>query len=123
MNMGDALNRHVFLRFDRIDAEELLRPSPTQEVLLVRRLVVGVAGRDHHALHARLHQLVEVRSHAVGVGAIEERRVGGHAEARGHRGMHALHRNVIAAFAAHREIVVLALAVHMDREREVLRSA
>ncbi len=72
------------VRKDR--AEHLAALRAAQEVLLVGRLVIGVAGRDHHALHAGVHHLVEVAAHRVRVGAIEQRRVRRHAEARIHRG-------------------------------------
>ena len=59
-------------------------------------------------------------AHAVGVGAVEQRGVGRHAEAALHRFPDAFDRDVVAAFAADGEIVVLALAVHVDGEGQVL---
>ena len=93
----------------------------SQEVLLVRRLVVGVAGREHHAFDAELHHLVEESAHAVGIGAVEERGVGGDAEAAAAPlPASPSMRDVVSAFAADGEIVMLALAVHVDGERQIL---
>ena len=91
-----------------------------EEVLLVGRLVVGIAGREHHAFDAQVHHFVEESAHAVGVGAIEERGVGGDAESALHGLANAFDRDVISAFAADRKIVVLALAIQMDGERQIL---
>ena len=89
-------------------------------MLLVRRLVVGVARREHHAFDAQVHHLIEERADALRIGAIEKRRIGGDAEAALDRFANAVDRDVVAAFAADREIVVLALAIHVHGERQVL---
>ncbi len=115
------LNSHDFLPVRQNGAKELARLRLSEEVVLIWGLVVGVAGRDHHALDASFHQLIEVPAHAVGVGTVEQRRVGRNAEARSHRRADSLHRDIVAAFAAHRKVVMLLLAVHVDREREILR--
>ena len=66
------------------------------------------------------HHLVEEGAHAVGVGAVEQSRVGGDAEAARQRFLDSFQRFLVAAFHAHRKIVVLALPVHVHRERQVL---
>ena len=58
-------------------------------------------------------------AHALRVGAVEQRGVGGHAEAALQRLLHALDGHVVAALAADGEIVVFPLAVHVDGESEV----
>ena len=68
-----------------------------------------------------VHHFIEEAAHAVGIGAVEERRVGGHAEAALHGLLDAFNRDVVSAFAADGEIVVLALAVEVNREGQVLR--
>ncbi len=55
-----------------------------------------------------------------GIGAVEQRRVGRNAEASGNCGPHAFHSDVVTALTAHGEVVVLTLAVDVDRKREIL---
>ena len=50
-----------------------------------------------------------------GIGAVEQRGVGGDAEAARHRFAHTIDRQVVAALLAHREIVMFLLAVHDGR--------
>src|SRR5512145_997691 len=78
------------LREDR--REEVVRAPGAQEVLLIGRLGVAVARRDHHALDAQIHRLVEELAHPQGVRSVEKRRVGGHAEASTERLPDRLHR-------------------------------
>jgi len=52
----------------------------SEKMLLVRRLIVGVAGRKHHALYPELHHFVKEGAHTVGIGAIKQRRIRRHAE-------------------------------------------
>ncbi len=59
-------------------------------------------------------------AHAVGIGAVEEGGVGGDAEAALDGLFDAFDGDVVAAFAADGEVVVLALAVEMHGEGEVL---
>ncbi len=61
------------------------------------------------------------RADAVGIGAVEEGGVGGDAEAALDGLLDAFDGDVVAAFAADGEVVMLALAVEMDGEGEVLR--
>ena len=58
-----------------------------------------------------------------GLGAVEERRVGGDAEAAAERLADPLHRLVVDAVAAHRLVVLLAQPVHVHAERQVLARA
>ena len=89
-------------------------------MLLIGRLVVGVAGRDHHAFDAEVHHFVEERADALRIGAIEQRGVGGDAEAARTASRTPSTRDFVAAFVADRKIVMLALAVQVDGEGEVL---
>src|ERR1700728_3196679 len=89
-------------------------------MLLIGSLVVGISRRDHHALNTSYHQLVEVRTNTVRIGAIEQRSIRRHAETGSHSNPHALHRNVVTTLAAHREIMMLTLPIHMHLERKIL---
>src|SRR5260370_33005833 len=97
-------------------AEHPARLRLAKEMVLVGSLVVGVARRDHHAFNSRRHHLVEVRANAVGIGAVKERRVGGNPEACGNCGTNPTHRDVVAAFAADGEVMMLTLSVDVHRE-------
>ncbi len=61
-----------------------------------------------------------MRTHTVGVGAVEERRVGCNAEASSNCGANAFQRDIVAALTADGEVVMLALAVDVNGEREIL---
>src|SRR6267143_2844561 len=100
--------------------EQLVGALATEEMLLVGRLRVAVTRRDHHALHAEVHHRVEELAHSQRVGAVEERRVGRDAEAAPERLPDPLHRLGEDAVAADRLVVLLAEAVHVDAEGEVL---
>ncbi len=89
-------------------------------MILVRSLVVRIAGRNHHALHPGLHQFIEVCTHAVGVRAVEQGRIRRHTEARIDCGAHPTHSNVVPAFTADGKIVVLALAIDVYGKRKIL---
>ncbi len=119
-NSGLWLKTHFLWRFDKI----LLNSSPrlplAQEVLLVGSLVVAVPGREHHALDAEVGHLVEERPDALGVGALEQGRVGRDAEAPLHCLPDALDGHVVRPLPADGEVVVVLLPVHVDAEREVL---
>ena len=91
-----------------------------RKLVLVGRLLVAVAGREHDALDAHGHHLVEECADVVGIGAVEEGGVGGDAEAALDGLFDAFDGDVVSAFAADGEVVVLALAVEMDGEGEVL---
>src|SRR5437868_11136231 len=89
-------------------------------MLLVWRFIIGVARREHHALHAEFHHFVKESAHAVRVGAIKQRRVRGYPETALNLFTDAFHPQVIPTVAADRKIVVFALAIHVDRKRQVL---
>ena len=65
--------------------EEAPGSGASQEVLLIRRLVVRVSGREHHALDAQFHHFVEESPNALWIGTVEQRCVGGNAETAGQR--------------------------------------
>src|SRR5438874_67505 len=109
------------LRVREHGPKELVGALAAQEVLLVGRLRVAVARRDHHALDAEVHHRVEELAHAQRVGAVEERRVGRDAESTPERLADPLHRLGEDAVAADRFVVLLTEAVHVDAEGEVLR--
>jgi hypothetical protein len=92
-----------------------------EEVLLIRCLGVAVARRDHHALDAQVHHLVEELAHPQRARPVEQGRVRGDPESAAERFLDALDRLVVHAVAAHRFVVLLAQAVEMHAEREVLR--
>ena len=114
------MNCQSFSRFDRIARNSRRVRARPRKCCWSGAFVVGVAGREHHALDAQLHHLVEERAHALGIGAVEQRGVGGHAEAALQRFADAVDRDLVAAFAADGEIVVLLLAVQVDAEGQVL---
>ena len=60
-----------------------------------------------------------MRAHAIGVRAIEQRGIGGHAKTARNRLPDTLHRYLVPAFAANRKIVMLALAVQVNGECKV----
>src|ERR1700691_6168714 len=101
-------------------AEKPAGASAAQKMLLVRRLVVGVARRDDDALDAQRHHLVKESAHAVRIGAIEERGIRRNSKAALDRLAYSLHCLVVATLTANGKIVVLALAIEMDREGEIL---
>jgi len=101
-------------------AEHRLVARASREVLLVGRLVVGVARRDHHAFHPGIHHLREKGADGSAIDAFEYGRVGGDAEAQLDRLANGGERDLVAAFLAHGQIVMLLLAIHVDRKGEVL---
>ena len=97
-------------------AEQPPGTGATEEMALVRRLVVGIARRKHHALDAERHGFVEEGAHALGIGAVEQGGVGGDAKAAVNSFLNSRHRQLVTAFLANRKIVVFALAVHVYRK-------
>src|ERR1700691_1803914 len=57
--------------------EEGLRLVAMEEVFLVGCFLVGVTGREHHALNAEGYHLVEELADMSRIGAVEEGRIGG----------------------------------------------
>src|SRR5690242_20314267 len=88
-------------------------------MLLVRRLVISIAGRKHHAFHTEFHHVVEKLTHALRIGALKKRSIRGDAEAALKSKANSLHCLVIGSLAADRKVVVLALAIHVDRKRKI----
>ena len=99
--------------------EQAPRACPPEEVLLVGCLVVGIAGREHHAFDAQLHHFVKKRADALGIGAIEQRGIGCNAEALFHRFPDSFDGQIVATLAANGKIVMLFLPIHVHRERQV----
>ncbi len=101
-------------------AEKLARLFPAEEMFLVGSFIVGVAGREHHALDAQVHHVVKEVADTLRVGAVEERGVGGHAKAALQRELDGFDGFVVGAFAANGEIVLFALAIHVNGKGQIL---
>ena len=110
----------TLLAVGKDSAEKAPGARAAEKMLLVRSFIVGIAGRKHHALDAQLHHFVEECAHALRVGAVKERRVRGHAKAALQRFPNSFDGQVVAALAAHGKIVMLALAVDVNGESQVL---
>ncbi len=100
--------------------EEVLAVVAVEELVLVRRLLVDVAGGEHHALDAEVHRGVEEVTDMLRIDAGEEGRVGRHAKAALHRLLDRLDGGVVGAVAADRHVVLFLQAVEVDGEGEVL---
>src|SRR5712692_1096979 len=87
---------------------------------LVRRFLVGITRRKHHAFDTEFHHLVKEYAHALGVGTVKKRGISSDAEAVRQRFLDALDGLVVPAFQANRKIVVLSLTIHVDGEGQVL---
>ena len=111
------LNFHAGLAIGENRAEQAARAGAAEEVLLIGRFVVGIARRKHHAFHAERHHFVEEIAHALRIGAIEKRGVGGDAEAALHCFANALDREFKAAFLADGEIVMFFFSIDDARKR------
>ncbi len=109
----------VFLAVTEDRAEQPPGAGTAKEMLLVGGFVVAVAGRKHHSFDAEFHHLIEERPDAVGIGAVEERGVGRHAEAAFDGFADSFEGDIEPAFAANGKIVVFLLAVHVDAEGEI----
>jgi hypothetical protein len=91
-----------------------------RKCFLIGSLVVGVAGREHHAFKAELHHVVEEGADGFGIGAVEQRGVGGDAEAEAEGFLDGVDGDVVSTFAADGEVVLFALAIEVDAEGQVL---
>ena len=89
-------------------------------MLLVGGGRVAVAGRDHHSLDIQVHHGVEELAYSQGRSAIEQGGIGGDPEPASHRFLYGFHRDVVDPVSAHRLVVFLAEAVHVDAEAKVL---
>src|SRR6185437_14317294 len=66
-------------------AEQLLGLAPVEEMRLIGRALIGIAGRDGDAVETQLHHRVEEARNARCIGAVEQRAVDVDAEALGLR--------------------------------------
>src|SRR5947209_10382045 len=89
-------------------------------MLLIGSLVVGVAGRKHHALNPERHHVVEEITYATRIRAIEQRGIRGNPKAAPQGFFHSLQREIVTTLSAYRQVVLLTLAVHVYRKSEVL---
>src|ERR1019366_6207975 len=81
--------------------EQAPHPRAAHESILIGRLVVAVAGREHDPLDAHVHNF------------IKEGGIGGDAEAALDGLFDALDSDVVSTLAAHREIMVLTISVQV----------
>src|ERR1019366_5669740 len=93
--------------------EQAPHPRAAHESILIGRLVVAVAGREHDPLDAHVHNFIKESAHAIGVGSIKEGGIGGDAEAALDGLFDALDSDVVSTLAAHREIMVLTISVQV----------
>src|SRR5215471_10254499 len=101
-------------------AEKSSRSSASKEVLLVRRFIVRVSRREHHAFDAQFHHFVKEGANTVGIGAVKQRRIRGNPESALQSLFDSLKRQIVSAFTADRKIVVLTLAIHVHGESQIL---
>src|SRR6202035_4030185 len=105
------------VREDR--AEHAASAGAAEEMFLVRGLVVGISGRKHHAFEAELHHVVEKGAYGFGIGSVEERGVGGDAEAATESFFDGIEGDIVTAFAADGEVMLFALAVEVNTEGQI----
>src|SRR5689334_18298436 len=101
-------------------AEKLLRRGAVEEVLLVRRTLVGVTRRNGDAVDAERFDLVEERRDLGGIGALEERAVDVHPETTRFRRANRSDGALVDARLAHGMVVhrLVTVEVHgPDEER------
>ena len=120
MNRGREIELPVLFPIGKDRPEQPASAGASQKVLLIRRLFIGIPGREHHALDSQVHHLVEKRPHALGVGSVKQRGIGGHPETAFHGLTDPIHCDFIPALAANCEVVVLLLPIQMDAESKVL---
>ena len=89
-------------------------------MLLVGSFVVGVSRGEHHPLDAEVHHFVEKGADRFRIRAIEERGVGCDAEAALQGFFHGVDGDVVSALTAYGEVMLFALAVEVNAERQVL---
>src|SRR5574338_438542 len=61
--------------------KQLFCPAALEKVLLIRSLLIAVAGGNYHPLDTELHHGVKKRPHPLWIGIIEQRGIGRHAMA------------------------------------------
>ena len=102
-----------FFRVGKYLFEQLNRLVALEEYVLAGRLVVGESGGYHHAFYAQRHGFVEESAHFVGVGVVENRRVGSDPEAAFYGFLYPLDGDVVGA------LLIYGLVVHFARAVEV----
>ena len=110
----------VFLGRVQDAREHLPRPLSLEKVLLIGRLLVTVPRRDHHAFDAQLHHRVEELPHTLGIGIIEQSRIGRDPEPAAEGRLDCPDSHVIDAVPADRQVMLLPEPVHVDAERQIL---
>src|SRR5271163_2753367 len=88
-------------------------------MLLIRRSFVGIAGRYRYAVDPDLHDIVEEPGDALGVGRIEQGRVDVDPKFASLCQLDRRDGAIINPALAHRAVVILAVAVEMDRPGKV----
>ena len=101
-------------------AEEFLRLTPIEEMLLVRRPLVSVAGRNRHA-DAQFRGPIEESGDILGRMAVENRRIDVDLKTGRFGGFDRGDRDVVDAILRHRLVVVFLQAVEMNAEEKVGR--
>ena len=101
-------------------AKETAHTGAAHEAILIRSFVVAVTRREHDALDAHAHHFVEECADTVGLGPVEECCVRGDAEAALDSLLNARDSDIVGSLAANGKVVVLAQAVEMYAEGEVL---
>ena len=101
-------------------AEQVFGVAPGKEMLLIRRALIGIAGRDRHA-DAKLLGEIEEFGDVLGRMAVEDRAVDVDGEALGLGGLDRGDSLVEAAIHAHRLVVMVFDAVEMHRKEQIGR--
>ena len=94
-------------------AEELLGALAREEVRLVGRALVCIAGRHRNAVDAQRAGLVEKPRDALRIGIVEQRAIDVDPEAARLGGSYRRHGALVDAFFAHRAVMHLAIAIQM----------
>ena len=100
-------------------AEQFLGAAPIEEMLLIRRPFIGIARRHRYAVDPDLHDVVEEAGDALRVGSIEQGRVDVDPKSARLCQLDRRDGTVINPALAHRAVVVLAIAVEVDRPGKI----
>ena len=98
--------------------EQLLGPRAIEEMLLVRRALIGIAGRQRDAIDTERHDAVEELGHPRRLGIAEQRAVDIHPEAFHLGRLYGDDGAVIDSRLANRPVVHLLVAIEMHRPIE-----
>ena len=91
-----------------------------QEMLLIRRLLVGIARGNHDAIGLQIiRQEIKKFVEFVRIFPIEDRRIGGDTKPFGFGGTNRADGRLEDAFPTDQRVVPFLKAVHMDAERQV----